>query len=61
MSENQKAVDPRPLDEIVMCGCGKNPASDPHLCPYQYEINDNDDPEYCVCCPDCEHECAMDI
>lgn len=41
-------------------GCN-NPASEPHSCPFASEINDNDEPEYCTCCDDCQHECAMDI
>lgn len=51
-----------PNDRIVMCcSCGVNPATEPHSCPYADEIGDNDDPEYCTCCDDCMHECAMDI
>jgi hypothetical protein len=33
---------------------------DLHACPYQCEINDNYE-DGCNCCPDCEHQCAMDI
>lgn len=50
-----------PNERIVMCRCGVNPATEPHSCPYADEIGDNDDPEYCTCCDDCMHECAMDI
>jgi len=39
--------------------CDKNDAQDSHTCPYQREINDNDDE--CDCCSECEHECCMDI
>jgi hypothetical protein len=39
--------------------CGNNPATEPHACPYKSEINGNE--EECTCCPDCEHECAMDV
>lgn len=31
-----------------------------HPCPYQEEINDNDD-DYCTCCDDCRQECVWDI
>lgn len=41
-------------------GC-LNPAKSPHSCPYASEINDNDAPDYCTCCDDCRHECAMDV
>jgi len=41
--------------------CGKNPAQEPHPCPYQEEINDNHDPECCTCCPECEQQCRDDI
>lgn len=47
--------------EVALCKCGKNPAVDPHACPYAEEIGDNDDPEYCTCCDECIHECCMDI
>lgn len=32
-----------------------------HSCPYQEDINGNDDEDYCNCCTSCEHECCMDI
>ena len=41
--------------------CQKNPSSEPHACPFQEEINGNDDDSYCDCCDDCRHECLMDI
>ena len=41
--------------------CGKNEATAPHRCPFQSEINDNDDSEFCTCCEACESECAWDI
>lgn len=31
-----------------------------HGCPFDEEIN-GDYEERCNCCPDCTHECAMDI
>lgn len=40
----------------------ENPATDePHECPYQAEINDVDDDEYCSCCAECEQECCDSI
>lgn len=35
-------------------------AQAPHSCPYASEIHNNDE-EYCTCCDECEHQCAMDI
>jgi hypothetical protein len=32
----------------------------PHTCPYRREIND-DEKTLCVCCDECEGECADDI
>lgn len=40
--------------------CKKNPATEPHKCPYRVEIND-DEEFTCTCCEDCEYECAQDI
>ena len=45
----------------VCSRCEKNPADCLHSCPYQSDINDNEDPEYCDCCQNCTYECAMDI
>lgn len=39
----------------------KNHAAKPHRCPYQCEINDDPDPEFCTCCDDCETECVDNI
>lgn len=33
----------------------------PHSCPFQSDMNGNDDPHYCTCCDRCRHDCAMDI
>ena len=35
----------------------KNLQTDPHGCPYQSEINDDDNEEYCTCCDECRREC----
>ena len=51
-----------PGERRVRCGCGSNQGTlETHSCPYQIEIADNDDPDYCNCCPDCENQCAMDV
>lgn len=48
-------------NEYGLCEqCHKNPASEPHTCPYAEEIA-NDSETECTCCPDCTRECAYDI
>ncbi len=37
-----------------------NEAAPPHMCPYASEIH-NDAKHKCVCCHECERECASDI
>ncbi len=49
------------VDVVVMCKCGINPATPPHSCPYAEEIGDDLDPEYCICCHECETECRDNI
>jgi len=51
---------PSKEEQMPMCHCGINPATESHPCPYQQDIN-NDDAFECTCCEDCTHECAMDI
>lgn len=34
---------------------------EPHPCPFQEDVWDNHDPEYCTCCPYCTQQCAWDI
>jgi hypothetical protein len=43
------------------CGkCDKNSAQNEHTCPYQSDVNDDD--EYtCDCCDECCQDCADDI
>ena len=49
-------------DKSEMCSrCGKNEAQESHSCPYQREINDIDDEDYCDCCDDCQQNCLDDI
>lgn len=40
--------------------CRKEPATEPHTCPFAEDIHD-DSETLCNCCDDCAHECAMDI
>ena len=56
MSADEKGPEP-----VEMCGaCGVNQAREPHVCPYQSDIND-DDETLCDCCDDCTAECAYDV
>lgn len=51
-----------PKRKIKMCPkCERWPAAPPHSCPYQREINDDYDEEYCICCEQCEGECSADV
>lgn len=40
--------------------CRKEPAAEPHSCPFAEDIH-GDSESLCNCCDDCSHECAMDI
>ncbi len=42
---------------LETCGC---PDAVVRNCPYQSEINGNED-QRCKCCDACAHSCAMDI
>lgn len=35
-------------------------AANPHPCPYQSDVNNNDEFQ-CECCEECTEECAADI
>lgn len=52
--------DENEIDGPVCEGCKKQPAEDPHPCPFKEEIND-DSETLCNCCKDCQYECRMDI
>ena len=41
--------------------CGINEAQDPHLCPYQEDVNGDDNPKFCTCCKECVRVCADEI
>lgn len=43
------------------CKCGQAAAEESHPCPYQADVNGDDDPEYCRCCDDCRGNCRDDI
>jgi hypothetical protein len=45
---------------MEMCKCGRNPASEPHTCPYAADVHD-DEETLCNCCDECTQECADDI
>ena len=40
--------------------CQKNEASEDHTCPYESEIN-GDDETMCNCCSECEYDCGQEI
>ena len=45
---------------IKMCECGRNPITEPHICPYAQAIH-NDNSPICTCCKECEYECVISI
>ena len=47
------------LDENV-CKCGAPGTPEDHTCPYDADINDDDDSE-CNCCKACTEDCAHDV
>ena len=50
-----------PEDDLTLCQkCHKNPAEEPHCCPYAMEIHDDRETE-CDCCDDCADQCYLDI
>ncbi len=42
------------------CTCDEMGLEDEHTCPYAEEIA-GDSESLCICCPDCEYQCAMDV
>lgn len=40
--------------------CDRRPANAMHTCPYQSEINDDNETE-CDCCDVCQQDCCDDI
>jgi hypothetical protein len=41
--------------------CENNPAQEPHSCPYQQDVNNVEDEDYCTCCTDCQEDCRNSI
>lgn len=47
--------------ELELCDrCGTHKEQPKHPCPYQCDINNNND-NWCYCCAECEQECANAI
>lgn len=46
---------------LICDRCNKNESNGNRSCPYACEINDDCTEDYCNCCDECAHECAMDI
>jgi len=47
---------PKPSERCPKCE--KNPALPPHSCPFQEDIHNDPNPEYCACCDGCRQECC---
>jgi hypothetical protein len=47
-------------DRVFVLGEKHGPAQPEHTCPFQTEINDDED-FLCECCEACERECSDDI
>lgn len=64
LEKRVKLLESMPRGETVPVYCGrsgcKKAAERPHCCPYQQEINDNNE-FMCTCCAACRRECADDI
>jgi hypothetical protein len=44
--------------------CRLRAAQEPHPCPYRTDVgnvDDDDETQWCICCYDCQCECADDI
>ncbi len=39
------------------CTCEVDRSIEPHSCPYECDIHDNYDDNYCSCCEYCEQKC----
>lgn len=46
--------------ELCKHGCDHDRYEE-HSCPYQSEINNDPNPEFCSCCEECEQDCAENI
>ena len=45
-------------ETLYRCRYGKVHRKPSHPCPYEAEINDNSDPQYCNCCDECTQDCG---
>ena len=41
------------------CVCGRGEAQEPHTCPYNIDVHD--DETLCNCCESCEDACSMEV
>ena len=46
-------------DNLSCHSCGRAPSGGGALCPYSLDVHGEE--KYCKCCPECRHQCAMDI
>ena len=46
------------VDGVLMCKCGKNLASAPHVCAFDAEVYGGH--KWCVCCDECTKECYQE-
>jgi len=51
---------PEKVPSGVCTACGRNPSTEPHICPFADEINGNRE-TLCTCCDECAQNCADDI
>jgi hypothetical protein len=61
--EFREAIYKLPLNQLIDgggCASRGHEQSEPHGCPYQSDVNDNED-FLCTCCPECRQQCLMDI
>lgn len=50
-----------PLAETCICTrCGGRGTPD-HACPYEQDINGNEDDAWCTCCEECRRMCVDDV
>lgn len=50
------------IDSPDLCDrCKRNEAESPHGCPYQNDMNGDDDGCYCNCCDECRDDCRTSI
>ena len=51
------------MDKVHLCmKCHNNPATkEYHMCPYAYDVGNNDDQQFCDCCDECVIQCARDV